>query len=81
MARNTMHGKKVPIFKTWWFWIIIILFFYGFFSGLSGKDEEEESEEPAQTEESAAWENIYASENAGDEIIMTVSEVYDNLFL
>ena len=78
MAKNTMHGKKVPIYKTWWFWIIIILFLYGFISGLSGNDEEEES---AETEESAAWENTYASENAGDEIIMTVSEVYDNLFL
>lgn len=78
MAKNTMHGKKVPIYKTWWFWIIIILFLYGFISGMSGNDEEEE---PAETEESAAWENIYASGYTDDEIIMTVSEVYDNLLL
>ena len=76
-----MHGKKVPIYKTWWFWIIIILFLYGFISGMSGNDEEEESEEPTQTEESASWENIYASGYTDGEIIMTVSEVYDNLLL
>lgn len=52
MARNTAHGKKVPIYKTWWFWVIIILFIYGFVSGVKNSDDEEESSGEVQPEES-----------------------------
>lgn len=57
MARNTVHGAKVPFYKTWWFWVIIILFIYGFVSGMNKDDEDEAADE--ETSESSSVNDIF----------------------
>ena len=69
MARNTVHGQKVPMYKTWWFWVIIILFIYGFVSNMTGNDDEEETEQETQAE----TDDIF--ELAGDPLIAAIDEI------
>lgn len=73
MARNTAHGQKVPIYKTWWFWVIIILFIYGFVSNMTGSDDEEE-DETSESEESSAAESICEYEFAAFDPDTDISE-------
>ena len=77
MARNTAHGKKVPIYKTWWFWVIIILFIYGFVSGVKNSDDEEESSEDAEYEESTYNDGISSGCDAFmEEICLQAEEMW-----
>ena len=73
MARNTVHGQKVPMYKTWWFWVIIILFIYGFVSNMTGNDDEEETEEETEQETQAETDDIF--ELAGDPLVAAIDEI------
>ena len=75
MARNTIHGQKVPFYKTWWFWVIIILFLYGFFSGINGGDEEEESEEETQTQQETLSDIYEGSGQAYEALLKEIEEL------